>query len=57
MTPRQTNALNKIFTKGRISDANVSVSGDIIVIEFPEGRKDKLRITETGMMLGHWKHI
>jgi len=57
MTPRQSNALNKIFNKGRIADANVSVSGDIIVIKFPEGRTDKLRITETGMMLGHWKHI
>ena len=57
MTTRQTNALNKIFTKGRLSDASVSVCGDIIVVEFPEGRKDKLRITETGMLLGHWAHI
>lgn len=57
MTNRQENALNKIFGKGRLSDAVLKVCGDIVTITFPEGRTDKVRLTETGMMLGHWKHI
>ena len=57
MTKHQENVLNKIFGKGRLSDATIKVCDTIITVAFPEGRTDKLRITETGMLLGHLKHI
>lgn len=56
-TKRQANALNKIFGKFRLADAALKVCGDIIEITFPEGRKDKVRVTETGLMLGHWRNV
>lgn len=61
LTKRQQNALGKIFTKGRLSGADISAShnvgSSVIVIKFPEGRTDKVRLSEDGMFLGHWRSV
>ena len=54
-TKRQMNQLNKIFGKLRIEDSVIIRNLDILLISLPCGRKDKLRITSTGMFLGHWQ--
>jgi len=56
-TKRQMNQLNKIFGKLRIEDSVIIRNLDILLISLPCGRKDKLRITSTGMFLGHWKNV